>query len=134
MKIILSLLLGIISLILILAYTILNVTENLISKDNIVNTVKNIDIVELIGEDKKQEIYSSLEKADIPTEYIDVMLEDEELKETLGEYIALSFEYVISNREIPNIDENKVTEVLIASFDRVIEEAENIRMKLHQEQ
>lgn len=125
MKIILSLLLGIISLILILAYTILNVTENLISKDNIVNTVKNIDIAELIGEDKKQEIYSSLEKADIPTEYIDVMLEDEELKETLGEYMALSFEYVISNREIPNIDENKVTEVLIASFDRVIEEAEN---------
>ena len=131
MKTILSLLLGIISFVFIVAYTMLNVTENLMSKENIVNAVKNIDIVELIGEDKKQEVYAILEKADIPTEYIDVMLEDEEVKETLGEYIALSFEYVMSNEEIPEIDENEVTEVLITSFDKVIEEAENHEIEVN---
>lgn len=130
-KIILSLLLGIVSFVFILAYTMLNVTENLVSKENIINTIKNINIVELIGEDKKQEVYNALEKADIPTEYIDAMLEDEELKETLGEYMALSFEYVISNEKNPEIDENEVTEILISSFDRVVEEAENYEIEVN---
>ena len=125
-----SLILGIVSFIFIILYTMLNTTENLISKENIVNTIKNIDIVEIIGEDNKQEVYAILEKAEIPTEYIDVMLEDEKLKETVGEYVALSFEYVLSDKEIPAIDEEELTNALLESFDKVIDEAENHQIEV----
>ena len=107
-----------------LGYTLLNTTENLLSKENIVNTIKNIDIVQLLGEEHKQEIYDVLKKADIPTEYIDTMLEDEQLKETIGEYTALSLDYLLTDKKPPTIDETEVTNILINSFDEALKEAE----------
>lgn len=107
-----------------LGYTLLNTTENLLSKENIVNTIKNIDIVQLLGEEHKQEIYDVLKKADIPTEYIDSMLEDEQLKETIGEYTALSLDYLLTDKKPPTIDEIEITNILINSFDEALKEAE----------
>lgn len=121
-----SLVLVVFASVFMILYVVLNVSEKLISKQNIIDTVKSIDIVDLIGEENKQEIYSILEQANIPTEYIDAIIEDEKIKEQIGEYVSHSLEYMLfEKKEIPIIDEKEITDILIASFDRVVEEAEN---------
>lgn len=129
-KNVLVLFLGLLVSIFIVVFTFLNTTKDIFSKNNIVNTIKGIDIVELVGDDAKQEFYSILEKAEIPTEYIDVMLEDESLKETVGTYVATSLDFMLSGRDIPKIDESEITNVLIKSFDKVIEEAKNHQIEV----
>jgi len=124
-KIIFSIVFVCISTSFLFGYSILETSEAIFKEENIVNTIKNIDIVELIGEEKKQEIYAILEKAEIPTEYIDAMLEDEELKEQIGKYVVSSMNYLQSLEEMPEVDAEEVTNLLTKTFDRVIEEAEN---------
>lgn len=127
----LALLLVILTSIFMILYIGLNVSEKLFSRQNIIDTVKSVDIVDLIGEENKQEIYSILEKANIPTEYIDVIMEDERIKEEIGEYVSLSLEYMLfEDKKMPVIDEKEITGILITSFDRVIEEAEKYNIEV----
>lgn len=124
-KIIISIVLVCIATGLLFGYSILTASEEIFQEENIINTIKNIDIVELIGEEKKQEIYDILEKTEIPTEYIDAMLEDEQLKEKIGEYVVSSMNYLGSLEEAPALDATEVTNLLITTFDRVVGEAES---------
>lgn len=127
----LALLLVILTSIFMILYIVLNVSERLISRQNIIDTVKSVDIVDLIGEENKQEIYSILEKANVPTEYIDIIMEDEKIKEEIGEYVSLSLEYMLfEDKKMPVIDEKEITDILITSFDRVIEEAEKYNVEV----
>lgn len=107
------------------SYSILESTKQFVSEDNLTNMIKNIDIIEIIGNERKQELYDVLEKTGIPTEYADLMFEDDTLKEYIGSYAATSIGYLVGTEELPKIDEKEITDVLIESFDRVIEEAEN---------
>ena len=106
-------------------YLGLNTIGRLVSKENMVNTIKNIDIVEVIGEDTKKEIYKTLGEAGIPTEYVDSMLENEEIKKTIGEYVAESFDYILGSKEIPTINEKDFSKLLHETFDKAVKEVEN---------
>lgn len=106
-------------------YSILETTEDLLKEENIISTIKSIDIIDFVGKDNIEEIYSILEKAKIPTEYIDLMLEDEDLKEQIGKYAIKTIEYVTSLEDMPEIKEDEVSEFLITTFDKVIIEVEN---------
>lgn len=124
-KIIFSIVFVCISTSFLFGYSILETSEDIFKEENIVNTIKNIDIVELIGEEKKQEIYAILEKAEIPMEYIDAMLEDEELKEQIGKYAVSSMKHLQSLEKMPEVDAEEATNLLTKTFDKVIVEAEN---------
>ena len=117
--------LTLLSIIGLFSYSILKTTEDLLKEENVISTIKNVDIVDLIGENNIQEIYSILEKTEIPTEYIDLILEDEDLKEQIGKYAVNTIKYIITTEEMPEIKEQEVSEFLITTFDKIILEVEN---------
>lgn len=102
----------------------LNSTQNLISKENIIEMVKKIDFQELLGKEAKEKIYETLEQTGIPTEYVDSVLEDEQLKEYMGIYVAEGIEYLIYEEKKPSLSASEMTLLLSNSFDRVILELE----------
>mgnify|MGYP001081864288 CR=1 FL=1 len=113
------------SLICLLASTFLTSTKNILSTDIVADMVKQIDFKELMGEQVHEEISSVLEQAGIPSEYVDYILEDEELKEYMGNYMAEGLDYILYEKELPVISEQEVTNLLSNSFDQVITELEN---------
>ena len=113
------------SLICLLASIFLTSTKNILSTDIVTDMVKQIDFKELMGEQVHEEISSVLEQAGIPSEYVDYILEDEELKEYMGNYMAEGLDYILYEKELPVISEQEVTDLLSNSFDQVIIELEN---------
>ncbi len=113
------------SLICLLATTFLHSTKDILSTNIVADMVKQIDFKELMGEQVHEEISSVLEQAGIPNEYVDHILEDEELKEYMGNYMAEGLDYILYEKELPVISEQEVTNLLSNSFDQVITELEN---------
>ncbi len=113
------------SLICLLASTFLTSTKDILSTDIVANMVKQIDFKELMGEQVHEEISSVLEQAGIPNEYVEYVLENEELKEYMGNYMAEGIDYILYEKELPVISEQEVTNLLSNSFDQVIIELEN---------
>lgn len=106
-------------------YLVLNVVNKLISKDNIINMIKNVDIAEVIGDEAKEEIYETLGEAGIPTDYVDSMLENEQIKETVGGYVSETVDYFLGSKEFPEITEKEFSAMLHDTFDTVIKEVES---------
>lgn len=113
-------------------YFILNIVGKLVAKENMINMIKNIDIVDVIGEDAKNEIYTSLEEAGIPKDYVDSMLENEEIKEMIGTYVSESFDYLLGSKEVPTLSEEEVSNFLHKSFDVAVKEAENNSIQVNE--
>ncbi len=113
------------SSILLLAHTFLASTRNILSTDIVTEMVKQIDFKELMGENVQNEISSILEETGIPSEYVDYILENEELKEYIGNYMAEGLDYILYDKELPVISEQEITKLLSNSFDQVIYELEN---------
>ena len=113
------------SLICLLASTFLTSTKDILSTDTVADMVKQIDFKELMGEQVHEEISSVLEQTGIPNEYVDYVLENEELKEYMGNYMAEGIDYILYEKEPPVISEQEVTNLLSNSFDQVITELEN---------
>lgn len=106
---------------LLFALSTMNSTEFLV-RDNIVkNLIVDIDVKDIVGEESYKKINDSLEKSGIPTEYVDYVIENEEVKEYLGEYASSAVDYVLYEKEFPKIDEKKFTTLLINSFDAIVE-------------
>lgn len=97
----------------------------MISTDIVTDLVKQIDFKELMGEQVQAEISSVLERTGIPNEYVDYVLENQELKEYMGIYIAEGLDYILYEKEPPVISEKEITKLLSNSFDQVITELEN---------
>lgn len=113
------------SVISLLASTFLTSTKNILSTDIVTDIVKQIDFKELMGEQVYGEISSVLEQTGIPNDYLDYVLENEELKEYMGTYMAEGLDYILYEKEPPVISEQEVTNLLLSSFDQVITELEN---------
>lgn len=113
------------SLICLLASTFLTSTKDILSTDTVADMVKQIDFKELMGEQVHEEISSVLEQTGIPNEYVDYVLENAELKEYMGNYMAEGIDYILYEKEPPVISEQEVTNLLSNSFDQVITELEN---------
>lgn len=107
-----------------LLLTFLNSTQNLLSKENIINTVKQFDFKQLMGDQIEEEIYEILEQTGLPSEYVDYILENEQLKEYIGVYLAEGVEYVLYDKELPVLSAEKLTNTLSDSFDYVLHQLE----------
>lgn len=123
LKSLLVILVTILTIISLFAYTVIDSTEVFFSEESITDMIKQIDITEILGEEVKNKIYETLEKTGMPSEYADYVLESDEFKEYVGQYISEGIEYVIYDKEVPRLDEKETTEMLVTSFNRVIEEA-----------
>ena len=123
LKSLLVILVMILTIISLFAYTVIDSTEVFFSEENITDMIKRIDITEILGEEVKNKIYETLEKTGMPSEYADYVLESDEFKEYVGQYISEGIEYVIYDKELPKLDEKETTEMLVASFNIVIEKA-----------
>jgi hypothetical protein len=108
-------------------------TKSFITRDNIIEMIKDIDIADLLGDDVENKIYETLEKTGMPTEYADYVLESDEFKDYVGEYVMEGMEYILYDKELPTLDKEDTTNMLITSFDRVIDEAKknNINVEEH---
>lgn len=107
-----------------LLLTFLNSTQNLLSKENIINTVKQLDFKQLMGDQIQEEIYEILEQTGMPSEYADYILENEQLKEYMGVYLAEGVEYILYDKEPPVLSEEELTNTLSDSFDYVLYQLE----------
>lgn len=118
---ILCLIIGFIVAVLLFAYTTMNSTEFLVKENMVKNLIVDIDVKDLVGEESYQEINDLLEDSGIPSEYVDYIVENEEIKEYLGEYASSAVDYILYEKEMPAIDEDELTELLINSFDSIVE-------------
>lgn len=105
--------------------TFLKGTEHLVSVDNIIRLVKQLDFKELMGSEIEGQIYELLEQTGLPSEYVDYILENDQIKEYMGSYIAQGIEYILYDKKIPIVEEKEVTEIISNSFDQMIQELEN---------
>lgn len=113
-----------------LALTMLQSTKKLVSTQTIVEMVKQADFKELMGDRIQNEINGILEKTGIPNEYIDYILENDELKEYMGTYIAEGVEYILYEKEPPVIAEQDLVTLFSNSFDQVVTELENHKIEV----
>ncbi len=103
----------------------LNSTEHLFSKQNIINTVKNLDMKQLMGDQIQTEIYDLLEQTGLPKDYVDYILENEEVKEYLGKYVAEGMDYILYEKEPPVLSAEELTITISNSFDYAINQLES---------
>lgn len=103
-------------------YVLLNSIAKLTSKENITNMVEAMDFTTIIGEEDKKDIYKELEQAGIPKEYVEPVLENEKLKETVGNFVSDVLVSAINEEKLPTIDEKKLTTDLKDVFDTVVKE------------
>ncbi len=108
-----------------LLLTFLNSVQNFLSKENIIQTAKQLDFKQLMGEQLQSEIYDILEQTGLPNEYVDYILENDEIKEYVGNYVAEGINYVLYEKEPPVISASELTTTLSNSFDYVIHQLEN---------
>lgn len=114
----------------ILTLTFFNSTQRLFSKDNMKHLVKQLDFKEIMGDRVESEIYEILEQTGLPREYVDNILENEQLKEYMGTYIVESIEFVLYEKELPIIEVDKLTQLISDSFDTIIEKLENKEIEI----
>lgn len=107
-----SVMLIIISIVLLHGYILLQGASNLLAKDTIANMVKEMDIVELVGEEGKDELYQSLEETGIPKEYADSVLENESLKELASDFLSGAIGYAIDGTEMPKLEAEQLSTTL----------------------
>ena len=93
-------------------------------------SVIDVDIANLVGEDSFKEINDLLEDSGIPKEYVNQVIENKEIKEYFGEYASDAVNYVLYQEKIPTIEEKELTDMLIKSFDKVVEEVNNTDKKI----
>ncbi len=113
-----------------LTFTFLSSTKDIISKETIVELVKEIDFIELMGEKAYNEIVSILEQIGIPSDYIDYILENESLKEYMGNYIAEEVSSILYDKELPVISEQELANLLSNGLDQVVIELENQQIEV----
>lgn len=113
------------SLICLFIFTVLNSTKNILSTDIVTDIIKKIDFKELIGEEAQKEIYYILEQTGIPNEYVNYVLENEELKEYMGNYITEGLNYILYEKDPIIISEQEIINLFSNSFDQVIMKLEN---------
>ncbi len=103
----------------------INSTEEYLSRENITQTIKQLDFKAIVGEKVNNELNKVLEETGLPREYVDKVLESEKVKEYLGNYVSSGVEYILYDKEIklPNTDE--ISNIIIDSFDYVVNEAKN---------
>lgn len=106
---------------LLFALTTMNSTEFLVKENIVKNLIVDIDVKDLVGESSYQEINDLLEKSGIPKEYVDYVVENEDIKEYLGEYASTAIDSVLYEKDLPKIDEKQLTDLLINSFDAIVE-------------
>lgn len=124
LKNILLLILIITTTISIFAYIMLDTTKSLLTKESITNLLKQVDITEIIGNEVQNKIDETLEKTGMPKEYADYVLQNDELKEYVSNYIVEGMDYIINDKTLPTLDVKDTSSTLISSFYQVIDEAE----------
>lgn len=117
---ILCFIIGFIVATLLFALSMMNSTEFLVKEDMVKKLVMDIEIKNLIGEESFEEITASLEKSGIPKEYVNYVIENEEIKEYLGDYASNAVNYILYEKDLPVIESKELTELLIKSFDSVV--------------
>lgn len=113
-----------------IALTALNSTEFLIKEDMVKQLVVDVDVANLVGEESFSEITDLLEDSGIPKEYTNYVIENKEIKEYLGEYASDAVDYVLYQGELPKIEANELTELLISSFDAIVEDVNNNKINI----
>lgn len=121
---------GFILSILLFTLTMMNSTEFLVNDNIVKNLVMDIDIKHLVGEESYKEINDLLEDSGIPKEYVDYVVENEDIKEYLGDYASSAVDYVLYEKDMPKIDEKELTELLIKSFDKVVEDVNSNKINI----
>ena len=115
---------------LLFALTIMNSTEFLVKEDLVKNLIMDIEVKDLVGEEEFEEITDSLEKSGIPKEYVNYVIENEDIKEYLGDYASSAVDYVLYEKDLPVIDSKELTDLLIKSFDSIVASVNNNEIKI----
>lgn len=110
--------------------TALNSTEFLIKEDLVKQFVIDVDLSNLVGEESFSEINDLLEDSGVPKEYVNYVIENKEIKEYLGEYASDAINYVLYQENMPKLEAKELTELLINSFDSVVEDVNNNKINI----
>ena len=121
---ILIIILAIVSFIAMVTLSTINSTEKFLSRENITETIKQLDFKEIVGEKINNEFNKILEETGIPREYVDKILENEEVKEYLGNYVSSAVEYILYDKEVKLPSTDEITNIIIDSFEYAVSEAE----------
>lgn len=121
---------GFILSIVLITLTMMNSTEFLVNDDIVKNLIKDIDVKYLVGEESYKEINDLLFDSGIPKEYVDYVVENEDIKEYLGEYASSAVDYVLYEKDMPKIDEKELTDLLIKSFDKIVEDVNSNKIDI----
>lgn len=127
-----------------LLLTLIGSTQLLFSKKNMIELVKQVDFRELIGYQVEDDIYQLLEQAGLPNQYVDYIIEDQNVREYIGTYLAEGMESLFYRKEPTTIDSNELYNVFVKSMDQafttfeedIIEEDEHLtkqdQQRIHQ--
>lgn len=102
---------------LIMVWCIMGSTKNLFSKNTINEMFKNINFTEFLDNEYGEKVYAILEETGIPKDYVDEVLNNEEVKSIVSNYASQMVTYIIEPSEIPTIDANELSTALKNSFD-----------------
>lgn len=101
-----------------LLLTLIGSTQLLFAKKNMIELVKQVDFRELIGYQVEDDIYQLLEQAGLPNQYVDYIIEDQNVREYIGTYLAVGMESLFYGKEPAVIDSNELYNVLVKSMDQ----------------
>ena len=127
-----------------LLLTLIGSTQLLFAQKNMIELVKQVDFRELIGYQVEDDIYQLLEQAGLPSQYVDYIIEDQNVREYIGTYLAEGMESLFYRKEPTTIDSNELYNVFVKSMDQafisyeedIIEEDEHLtkqdQQRIHQ--
>lgn len=127
-------LLVIISFLLLSTYITLANTSMIISKENMKNISNDLKINSLIDEDTKKELNSSLVKYGLSENYLDKILNNNELKEEVFDILSDTINSFLEDGTIPDINSNKLNIALNNCIDIVVNEARNDGVKINEKE
>ncbi len=101
-----------------LLLTLIGSTQLLFAKKNMIELVKQVDFRELIGYQVEDDIYQLLEQAGLPSQYVDYIIEDQNVREYIGTYLAEGMESLLYKKAPATIDSNELYNVFIESMNQ----------------
>lgn len=116
----LSVLVSIAITVITLVTLIIFATSSFVTKNNLTNVIKDIDINEVIAEDEMMaEIKNSMIENGVTAENVDSVLNSKELKNVIGGVLGSNIESILKNNENLKMSDDELIKLIDKNFDAI---------------